>query len=547
MKKNILLLIVFSLLIFGNLYEENKYEKVSYSVSNPTNYTIGTSTKSDGDYVERIVVRVELDYETKKVESNDINTLKAANDEKNRIRIELKEHHSRKNDKYFDDLDVKYYDTSYICSYSPHIEFEYYKNDFLLHQDEILNGLNNNEIVKNISVMEYDASYEEYLTYVMNDMGLGTIYTNRTYTGSGVTIGLLESGIIDKNDPNISGSNFTIHNQLFVIEKVDDHTTTMAQIIAGNHGIAKNAHLLNSFRFGSMSNEIEWMIDNGVDVINMSFGLGNKGTYDDYSAYVDYIVKTYGVLVCVASGNSNEDNNEYVDNPGLAYNALSIGAASETNDINNYSCYQVSTGANKPNIVVQGEGVNIPNTSYYATGTSVACAIATGTIALLFEKFPGLMGKPAQTMAIINASCKSYPTYTSRLNNGYNDYLGAGEFMFDRACEAYYTIRWITVGSHETNLTVHSADLQMTVGQTIKVAIVRLVHATGDASETAFSDYDLYFLSSGIQVESTTSIRDNVEIIEYTATQTGIHTIRINKFQSETTENELVAIAYYLE
>ena len=547
MKKSILFILLLCIFSLCNLYEEKVYEKVTYSIANLNHYTIGVSTESNEDYIERVVVRVELNYEVSVSDTEEeYSTILAANIEKNRRRVELKEEHKRKNELYFDDLGIDNYDTFYICKYSPHIELEYFKNDFILHKDEILSTLENNELVKSVSVIEYETSYNEYLTYVMNSMNMGSIYTNRTYTGSGVTIGLLEQGMIDVNDQGIAGSNYTIHDQPFVTEEVHQHTTIMAQLMAGNYGVAKNAHLLNSYRVGSMSNEIEWMIDNGVDVINMSFGFGDKGTYNNDSAYVDYIVKNYGVFVCVASGNSDEDNNEYVDNPGMAYNALTIGAADDSDGINGYSCFRVTTGANKPNIVVVGEGVNIPNTTLYTSGTSVACAIMTGTVALLFEKYPGLVGKPLQTMAIINASCMFYPTYTTRLDNGYNQLLGAGEFMFDRACTAYNTIRWVTVGSDESGLYVHSDGVNMSVGQKIKIAIVRLVHATGIASQTTFSDFDMDFYEDGQVVASTYSTVDNVEIIEYTALKSGYHSWKVFKFDSETTSDEVVAIAYYL-
>ena len=142
---------------FGrNLNEEVNFEKVNYSVNGNQSYSVGTNIDDNAVYVDKVVVRVELDYEVEKVERDKTaSTLKAVNSEKNRVRLELKEQHSRENNRLFESIDVDYYQSYYICTYSPHIEYEYYKNDFLLHKDEILSKLNSNPNIVSISVEEY--------------------------------------------------------------------------------------------------------------------------------------------------------------------------------------------------------------------------------------------------------------------------------------------------------------------------------------------------------------------------------------------------------
>lgn len=546
MKKIVALLIVISLFGFINLNEEVNFEKVNYSVNGNQSYSVGTDIDDGAEYIDKVVVRVELDYEVEKVERDKTaSTLKAVNSEKNRVRLELKEQHSRENNRLFENIDVDYYQSYYICSYSPHIEYEYYKNDFLLHKDEILSKLNSNPNIVSISVEEYKDRITDYVSYAMRYMNAGDVYTNRTYTGSGVTVGLLEDGIIDVNNSNIAGSNYTIHNQFWVIESAKEHATDMAQIIAGNYGIAKNCHLLSSQISGSFTNEIEWLIDNGADVINMSFGSGSQGTYSDNSAYVDYVVQTYGVFVCVAAGNS-DDGNDYVDNPGLAYNALSVGSASGSGGMAQYVCYQTNVGPNKPNLVVCGENIRIPNTTFTTSGTSVACAIMTGTIALLFQKYPYLVGKPGLTMAIINASCEYLAVATSRDANGYHDQAGSGNFLYDRFCQAYPTFSAITTPASESNAQILNRQVVMSAGQTIKVAYFSIVNATGDKDETRFSDIDMRIMCNGQMVVHRTSTIDNVEVIEYTATSSGLHEIQLQKYLSEAGIEEEVYLAYYL-
>lgn len=546
MKNKIFVLIVLSILGLGNCYEKIEYDKVNYSIIESNDYSIGTTVDETTDYIERVVVRVELDYEEIEVETLDVTTAYAAEREKNKLRSTQKNHHLYNNDYFFNKINLDYFDSYYICSYSPHIEYEYYKNDFILHQDEILSKLNNSDIVKTISVSEYQIETKDYARYALKYMNAESIYVDRTYTGSGVTIGLLDVGIIDEDDSNISGSNYTIQNQFLVIEKVDEHTNDMAQIIAGNYGIAKNAHLLVSQLSGSMTKEVEWMIENGADIINMSIGFGTKGVYDSNSAYVDYIVKTYGVLVCVASGNS-DDNDSYVDNPGLAYNALSVGNSNSFGGMGLYSCYLTETGANKPNLVVPGSGVRIPNTDICISGTSAACAVASGFAALIFEKFPGLKGKPGETMAIFNAACKDLEGYSINSQNGYNESCGSGALMFDRICSAYYTISWATLEASLGYEHVWTYAVGMNKGQTIKAAYVNLVTANGNRKDTQFSDYDLELYLNGNLLASTNSAVDNVEVLRYTALENGRYELKLLKYNGGCDVAEKVCIAYYLE
>ena len=67
------------------------------------------------------------------------------------------------------------------------------------------------------------------------------------------------------------------------------------------------------------------MIENGVDIINCSYATSNaNGYYDSESAYMDYVVYTYGITVVACAGNTGG----YVTNPGLGNNVITVGAES---------------------------------------------------------------------------------------------------------------------------------------------------------------------------------------------------------------------------
>ena len=55
--------------------------------------------------------------------------------------------------------------------------------------------------------------------------------------------------------------------------------------------------------FDTPDNEVDWLIENGVDIINCSYATSNaNGYYDSESAYMDYVVYTYGITVVACTG-----------------------------------------------------------------------------------------------------------------------------------------------------------------------------------------------------------------------------------------------------
>ena len=49
----------------------------------------------------------------------------------------------------------------------------------------------------------------------------------------------------------------------------------MASVIAGRIGIAKDAMIYSAQAFDTPNNEVDWMIENGVDIINCSYATSN--------------------------------------------------------------------------------------------------------------------------------------------------------------------------------------------------------------------------------------------------------------------------------
>jgi subtilisin family serine protease len=154
---------------------------------------------------------------------------------------------------------------------------------------------------------------------------------------------------------------------------------------------------------------LEWAVEQGVQVINLSLGgLGPCDGTDALSTTCDAAVDR-GVLVCVASGNYGPGAST-IGPPGCARKVLTVGACTKEDAIASFSGRgPTSDGRIKPDILVPGVDIvscrahdtslGDPVDALYTTssGTSMAAPHATGICALLLEAFPNLT--PAELKA----------------------------------------------------------------------------------------------------------------------------------------------------
>lgn len=249
---------------------------------------------------------------------------------------------------------------------------------------------------------EYSNHINEYLNYYLN-----VNFTPRTIVG---------------DDPeDISDRDY---GNNIVIGPRANHGTGVAGLIAavrnngiGINGIASNVKIMavrntpnGDERDKDVALGIIYAVDNGADIINMSFGKD----FSPQKEFVDMAVKyadEKGVLLVHASGNdgTNIDESENYPNDNMldgttVSNWLSVGANSKTL---NKEVAAVFTNYGKESVDLLSPGVDVISTDTLSTysmhnGTSFSAPIASGVAALVLSYYPDLT--PAELIDILKSS-----------------------------------------------------------------------------------------------------------------------------------------------
>jgi cell wall-associated protease len=195
------------------------------------------------------------------------------------------------------------------------------------------------------------------------------------------------------------------------------HGTHCSGIIAGirnndkgGDGIADNVRIMmiravpdGDEHDKDIANAIRYAVDNGAEVVSMSFGKDfspEKQWVDDAVKYAE----KKGVLLVHAAGNDakNVDSADnfpcptYFDGKTRASNWITVGASGDlknggiTANFSNYGKKEVDVFA--PGVQIYA---TVPGGNTYGklSGTSMACPVVAGTAALLLEYFPTLSAK----------------------------------------------------------------------------------------------------------------------------------------------------------
>ncbi len=228
-------------------------------------------------------------------------------------------------------------------------------------------------------------------------------------TGYGITVAVLDTGV-KASHPDLKGKVAKGFNAITgkpgARSDNNGHGTFLAGMIAGKAngsgitGLAPGARILpvkvlDGDGVGDsddIARGIIWAVDNGADVINMSFGADSTNRVE--SEAIDY-ARGAGVTLVAAGGNEGA---RLVMYPAGYPGVLGVGATDFDNK-------RASFSNRGPHIDVAAPGQGILSTYtkrpyFWTSGTSMATAYASAVAALAMSYSPGAGGEPlAQQIA----------------------------------------------------------------------------------------------------------------------------------------------------
>lgn len=497
--------------------------------------SLGESTLTD-----EVVVRIKLDYE----EFNTITNTDIAKQEK--YRSEAKEYYSNNNEKYLSNINLYNFKSVYVSKYTPYIEFTYQRDKYFNFKQNISNEINKNASIDVAYIKDVTINKIGQVRHAMYLSGVSDNYltNSNASTGYGIKVGVLEPGLVDEDAACFSIGQVTTHIQNTPLESVKEHATDMAGYIAGSDGIASDAEIYSSYLWGSPSEEIDWLLDNGVHIINMSYGDANPtGEYASDSAYIDMIVNNYKITMVGAVGNYGQSS-QLVANPGLAYNVIGVGSGTSGGYPEQFSSYIEYSGGPKPTLMAYGSGISLPSISAFNSGTSVSCAVVSGIIALLMEEYPILKQRPELVISTLVASAYQ-PEGAVVLDNGLSEVAGAGLIRYDQFHHAYIDNSYISTNIGVLQTFIFSKTMFLSQNEMHKFCIAWTAYTNGSTSSLKLTNYDLYLYDSdGNLVASSCSTDSNIELIQYYVPNDGEYTLKIKEVTFVAKINEKVAFSY---
>ena len=389
------------------------------------------------------------------------------------------------------------------------------------------------------------------------------------YTGAGIKIGIIESdsGRYDSTSPHLSGISSSqlsyVYNYrsdgTYVTPSVTDHATKVTSIIVGQ-SVTTNSRTLGGIATGAtvyqtsaettsdVYTAFNTLVNKGVNVINYSAGATTTG-YTSYDKEIDNLIATTKVTFVKSAGNSSGE----ITSPGKAINAITVGNAetksnSSTASTSPYSMkstssyYENSYLPNKPDLVAPGTLITTKKETALssATGTSYAAPIVTSIVAMSMQRIASFKTNPYTTKAAMILYSESSKISTTNNNTAGNTYLrdksGAGLINANYIVKGYNS-RTGTLKSKSSTST--SSSYTFTKGQKLRVVLV--FGKSDNVSITSSSNMDDINVnvldSSGKVVASSTSSRNNVEIIEYTIPANGSYSVQAEAITVRNTTN----------
>ena len=296
--------------------------------------------------------------------------------------------------------------------------------------------------LSDVKYVERDQVAYVYLDEAVSQIDADDVW-GEGYDGTGVKVCVIDTGI-DAGHPDLDNGKVVgwIDYVQDLTTAYDDHGhgTHCAGTIAGSgdassgtyKGVAPGASLMGAKvldqdgrgLFSDIIAAINWAVANDAQVISMSLG-GPQHVQAMDDAISNAIGQ--GVVVVIAAGNDGPVSGT-IGCPGDCPGAITVGAVDRNDVIASFSSRgPTDDGYIKPDVTNMGVGLvaarasgtsrGTPVNDYYTalSGTSMACPMTSGVVALLLETNPGFT--PAQVKDALTKTAK--PLGTGIPNNIY--------------------------------------------------------------------------------------------------------------------------------
>jgi type VII secretion-associated serine protease mycosin len=243
--------------------------------------------------------------------------------------------------------------------------------------------------------------------------------------GGGVTVAVIDSGV-EAQHPDLQGSilpgvNMTILKEGSAVGWTDEdgHGTGMAGLVAahgrgadGAIGIAPEAKVLpirtmarEGDRSAGYADAVQFAIDHGAKVINMSFTEGTGGEDEDV------IKKALAADVVLVGAAGNAPADKEIIYPAAYPGVVAVGATDRDGRRAAQSVSGPAMALTAPGVDIMSTGLksNEPSGYRVGSGTSGSAAIVSGVAALVRAKFPELSAEEVVHRLTATATDKGAP------------------------------------------------------------------------------------------------------------------------------------------
>jgi hypothetical protein len=300
------------------------------------------------------------------------------------------------------------------------------------------------------------------LHYVAQEVTGAGDYWNDRFTGEGVDVALIDSGVVPVDGLStpgkiVHGPDLSFESGAENLRYLDTYGTHMAGIIAGRDdavaavvqkgeenfvGMAPDARIVsikvaNAHGATDVSQvlaAIDWVVqhrrDNGLNirVLNLSFGTDGVQDYRvDPLAYAVEVAWRHGIVVVVAAGNGGFGSQK-LNNPAYDPFVIAVGGA---DGVGTYSFIDDTVqpwsssgdGTRNPDLVAPGKSIaslRVPGSSldlahpgarvgatprfFRGSGTSQAAAVVSGAAALVIQQRPDITPDQLKRLLKMTAS-----------------------------------------------------------------------------------------------------------------------------------------------